>query len=81
MDTDFAALVAIAARGTLAVEEPVFADPDLDVLAAIAGAVPAGERRKHAQRSWQATEHAREAKKLRKTERERRNRNLPKKLI
>ena len=78
MDTDFAALVAIAARGTLAEEEPALADPDLDVLVAIAGAVPAGERRKHAQRSWQATEHAREAKKLRKTEREKEEQKLAK---
>ena len=70
MDTDFAALVAIAARGTLAAEEPVPADPDMDMLVAIVGAVPAGERRKHAQRSWQATEHAREAKKHRKLEQE-----------
>ena len=62
----------------MAAEEPVPADPDLDVLVAIAGAVPAGEKRKHAQRSWQATEHARDAKKKRQLVREKEEQKIAK---
>ena len=68
---DLEALVAIVAGGGLgpAADDELVADPQLDMLVAIAAAVPA-ERRKHEQRSWQAMEKARGAKRQRKTERE-----------
>ena len=67
---DLEALVAIVAGGGLgpAADDELVADPQLDMLVAIAAAVPA-ERRKHEQRSWQAMEKARDAKRQRKTER------------
>ena len=66
---DFGALVAIVAGGGLgpAADDELAADPQLEMLVALAAAVPA-ERRKHEQRSWQATEKARDAKRQRKTE-------------
>ena len=68
---DFEALVAIVAGGGLgpAADDELAADPQLEMLVALAAAVPA-ERRKHEQRSWQATKNARDAKRQRKTEKQ-----------
>jgi hypothetical protein len=68
---DFEALLAIVAAGGLgpAADDEFAADPQLEMLVALAAAVPA-ERRKHEQRSWQATEKARDAKRQRKTEKQ-----------
>ena len=68
---DLEALAAIVAGGGLgpAADDELVADPQLDMLVAIAAVLPA-ERRKHEQRSWQAMEKARDAKRQRKTERE-----------